>query len=164
MSDQDHAHRLASGMFRRLRDVILVAERIEDFTFGPAEPGQSRPALRDGDAPALARDLLLRALRSAGDSMNWRILEATEAEQEGCPIDGLAELCGLPRLAVTERANELVQAGLCMRAIDADRIVITDAGLALLAFVSATTTELARRAEESGGKERTNGERGLPVL
>jgi hypothetical protein len=155
---------IAAGLWRRLRDVILVAERIEDYTFGSEDASEKHAALREGEAAAVARDLTLRAFRAATEAMNWQILSSAAESDDGVPIDTLCERCGLPRLAVTERMNELIQAGLCIRAIDVDRILVTDAGVALVALLGSISADLASRAERAPGRERTNGDHGLPLL
>ena len=158
MSDLTEA--LATGLWRRLRDVILVAERIEDFAFGPGEEG--RKALVAADADAMARDLVLRAFRLASDGINWQILTASAQGDAGATFEDLAVACSLPRLAIAERANELLQAGLCVRALDADRLLATQAGDAVIALVREVAGGLAKRAIESTERERSNG--GLPLL
>lgn len=167
MSDRqpDHVAAFASGMWRRLRDVILVAERIEDYAFRAEQEGRRRPAVAPGEADRLALDLTVRAFRLAGDGTNWQILSAAASADAGAPVEQLASACALPRLAITERANELIQAGLCVRAIDADRILVTEAGEALVGLVTSVAEAVVRRADEAGRRgEEANGERPLPMV
>lgn len=158
----------ARGLWRRLRDVILVAERVEHYAFGgAAEPG--RRALAEGEAGELATEFVLRALRAAGDRTSWRILARAAEPPQGAALEDLAAELGIPRLAVAERANDLLQSGLVARALDADRVVATQAGIELVALVRETAAALAAEAERPAGALRDGHEeggerRGLPLL
>jgi DNA-binding IclR family transcriptional regulator len=69
------------------------------------------------------------------------LLRLLEADTD---LDALATLLGLPRLAVWERVNDLVQAGLVARSLEADQAGLTAAGEALVELVES----IARAAAE----------------
>lgn len=152
---------LVEGLWRRLRDVIMVAERVETFAFGATETGPATLRLDAAEAEALARDVVVRALRTAGDPLNWSILErAAASAEEGAALDEAAGALGIPRLVVSERVSELMQAGLAMRALDTDRVHATAAGLALVSLAGVAAAALAERVRKARGAEGN----GLPVL
>lgn len=156
MSEFDPAL-LADGLWRRLRDVILVSERIDTFAFGPdPEDGARRVSLTDADARAISVEFVLRALRSAGDRTNYLILERA-CTAEGVGADDLANELGVPRLAIAERVADLLQAGLAVRALDSDRVHATPAGEQVAALVRESAARLAAtagRARSPGGVEK----------
>ncbi|MEX2557922.1 MAG: hypothetical protein WEB06_20110 [Actinomycetota bacterium] len=158
---------LADGLWRRLRDVILVAERIETYSFTESDAPRHEP-LGSAEAVAVATDQVVRALREAGDPDGWRLLARVADTQEGVPLDELAAMLDRPRLATVERVNALVQAGLAQRALDLDRVFATMAGDALIGLVRAVASRLGdqaalfrpeARAAQGGG----SGD-GLPLL
>lgn len=139
------AEQLAAGLWRRLRDVMLVAERIETYSFTEREePPNAAPV--GEEAEALATDVIVRALHDAGDPDGWRLLSMIADRGEGAPLVELAQMLGRPRLAVVERVNGLVQAGLVQRALDLDRALATPAGEVIVRFVRDSATRLGERA------------------
>jgi len=116
----------------RLADIAAAAARYDGFAFSerpaPAGPGEGAD-----DTAGAARDLALAALRAAGDPVSYAMLR--------CMSDGdvnladLAAAAGLPRLAVWERLNGLVAAGLAGRRHEDDSAGLTPAGLALVELV-----------------------------
>lgn len=116
----------------RLADIAAAAARYDGFAFSerPAPPG---PGESEDDTAGAARDLALAALRAAGDPVSYAMLR--------CMGDGdvnlatLGAVAGLPRLAVWERLNGLVAAGLAGRRHEDDSAGLTPAGLALVELV-----------------------------
>jgi predicted transcriptional regulator len=158
---------LAAGLWRRLRDVILVAERIETFSF--AEEAASAPEpMGAAEARALAMDFVVRALHEVGDPDGWRLLARIVDSPEGASIGELADILDRPRLATVERVNALVQAGLVQRALDVDKALATVAGEALAGFVREVAERLgdeAVRFRREGRASRDGGsDDGLSVL
>ncbi len=133
---------LGKALAGRLGEVRAALERHAAFVFAPGEepPG---PALGPGEAEAAAREFVLRALRTAADPVNDRLLRRLAEGQ--ATLAELAALVGLPRLAVWERVNDLVQAGLAVRSLEGDRTGLSPAGQAL-----ATLVEEAARAAAGG--------------
>jgi hypothetical protein len=143
------AQAVAEGLWQRLRDALLVERRLEAFEFSPESPGPGRPGLavlaRDaGQARALARDLVLRALSLAADSANHRLLEALRGPGP-VTVAEAARHAGLPEMAARERLAALAQAGLAGREAAGDLALATPAGLGLASLVDALSAELAGR-------------------
>lgn len=135
---------LARGLAARLRDAVAAADRIATFAFetAPAEPVPSQ--LADGEEAATAYDFVLRVLRAAGEPLNVRILaRARAAGEEGERLAVVADGLGLTRMALIERANDLIQLGLLGRDVQADRLRISPAGAALLDTIAELEAEIA---------------------
>lgn len=142
---------IADGLWRRLRDVVLAAERLERFRFAPEHPeGDARvgwvgelatePGLEEA-----ALDLTRRAVAAAAESLNHRILSALDPEV-GVPLAALARLVEAPTLAVAERVTELVQVGLAVHALEEGAVRVTAAGRAWLRLLEAIGGGVAERA------------------
>lgn len=157
-SDRTLAATIADGLWSRVRDVILVAERIETFAF-KQEDGPAKMSLDEQDASELSRDLILRALLAAGDRLNHAILERARAD-EGAALDELSSDLGAPRLVVAERVSALMTVGLARRALDSDRVFATAAGAAIVALIDEVGRDVAARLTKARGRKPD----GLPLL
>lgn len=161
MSEFDPAT-LAGGLWKRLRDVILVAERVDTFVFGPGDGGDlPKVVLSEEEAAAIATDFVQRALAAACDRTNFMILEAA-AGDDGIASGDLAAALSLPVLVVSERVGDLLQTGLVSKAMDSGRVYTTAAGLQAVALVRAVAEQLAKNALKARGENGSNHE--LPVL
>ena len=124
---------------RRLKDITAAAARYEAFAYEEGDGG--RPL--DGQSPSggetgntlLARDVALGALRSAGDPIAYAMLRRMAAGD--APLADLMAETGLPRLAVWERVNTLVAAGLAGRDHATDIAGLTPAGRSIVDFIEA---------------------------
>lgn len=125
---------LARALAARLRDAAAAGEQLASFAFSEGAPAPG-PELRDGQERAVAHDFLLRVLHGASDPLSWELLAAAVAAQDAAPIDALAERIALPRLALTERCNALIQLGLIARDLEHDAVAATPAGEALFELV-----------------------------
>jgi len=78
--------------------------------------------------------MLLRALRVAGDPVNFTII--SELDTFG-PVElpDLMRRTGLERVAVSERVNDLVQTGLAVREMINDQIRGTNLSQGLVAWI-----------------------------
>lgn len=114
----------------RLAELEAALERYEAFAFEPGR-GPVPPAPRE--RAEAARELLLRALREAGDPVNFRILRRLAEGQT--PLAELVGLVSLPRISVWERVNDLVQVGLAARSLEGDSAGATAMGLGLVRLV-----------------------------
>lgn len=123
---------LGKAVAARLAEVEAAIERYGSFAF---EPGQEAPppALHPGEGPDAARELVLRALRAAGDPVNYQLLR--RLAEGDAPLAELAGVVSLPRLSAWERVNDLVQAGLVARSLEGDRVGLTPMGQALAELV-----------------------------
>lgn len=131
---------VAKGLAARLADVEATMARHASFAFRPGEPSSDAPD--DGDASAIARDLVRRTLAAVADPVNGALLD--QLAHGDATLAELAEAVGLPRPAVWERVNDLVQVGVARHALDGDRAGLTGAGGALVELVD----ELAARTAE----------------
>jgi hypothetical protein len=135
---------LSTALAGRLRDIARMLDRLDRLESGTGAwlAGQGDSALAQA-----AGEMTLRALRAAADPTNFRILQALSAGASA-PTAQLEEACGLGRLALNERLNDLVQVGLAGRNIDTDQAQITAAGAAVVQWIdeisAATAAELAR--------------------
>ncbi len=139
---------LARALAARLRDATAAGEQLASFAFTEGAPAPG-PELRAGEELAAAHDFLLRVLHGISEPLSWNVLAAvlTQGEAEdlaGLSIDALANRLELPRLAVTERVNALIQLGLMARDLEHDSITASPAGAALYELVCELDAEIAR--------------------
>jgi hypothetical protein len=143
---------LARALAARLRDATAAGEQLASFAFTEGATALG-PELREGEELAVAHDFLLRVLHGVSDPLNWKVLtavvtedghEAAEGEIPALPIDALTDRLELPRLAVTERVNALIQLGLMARDLERDSITASPAGRALYELVCELDAEIAR--------------------
>jgi hypothetical protein len=137
---------VATSLAARLADVEATIDRYSSFAFRPDEASPSSPPA-DGDVLAVARDLVLRALAEVADPVNDQLLR--RLAQSDATLAELGTVTSLPRLAVWERVNDLVQVGVARHALEGDRAGLTSAGRALVELVD----ELAARAAEQGAEQ-----------
>ncbi|HET9772424.1 MAG TPA: hypothetical protein VFS16_16135 [Acidimicrobiia bacterium] len=124
---------LGKGLASRLADIAAAAARYDGFAFHerPTPPGAGEGPAED---PAEAtRDLALAALRAVGDPVSYSMLRRMSGGD--APLSDLCAVAGLPRLAVWERLNGLVAAGLVGRRHEDDTAGLTPAGLVLVELV-----------------------------
>jgi hypothetical protein len=142
---------LARALAARLRDANAAGEQLASFAFTEGAPAPG-PELRPGEELAAAHDFLLRVLHGVSEPVSWRVLalvvagaqEAGAADEAGFPLDALSDALELPRLAVTERVNALIQLGLMARDLEHDTIAPSPAGTALFELVCELDAEIAR--------------------
>ena len=123
---------LGKALAERLADIASAAARYDAFAFSDRpvpDAGDDGPA----DSAITVRDLALAALRAAGDPLSYAMLRRMATGD--APLADLVAGTGLPRLAVWERLNGLVAAGLAGRRHEDDRGGLTAAGLVLVELV-----------------------------
>jgi len=122
---------LGAALAARLADIAAAVDRYDAYAFS------ERPAAHTGHEPGepglAARDLALAALRAAGDPLAYAMLRRMAGGD--APLADLGATTGLPRLAVWERVNGLVAAGLVGRRHEDDSAGLTPAGLVLVELV-----------------------------
>lgn len=126
---------LGEALARRLADIASAAARYDAFVSTDRPGPDARGSTGDVPAdPALTvRDLALAALRAAGDPLSYAMLR--RMADGDAPLADLAAATGLPRLAVWERLNGLVAAGLAGRRHEDDSGGLSPAGLILVELV-----------------------------
>ncbi len=123
-----------NGIVARLRTLLLALDRQDRLETAQEFVGWLAGQADAGQLAEHSRELLLRALRVAGDPINFRILTKLDLID---PI-GVADLIRetqLSRVAVSERVNDMVQTGLAVREMINDQVRGTDLGAGLTAFV-----------------------------
>jgi hypothetical protein len=136
---------LGRALAARLADIAAAAARYDGFAY-TERPAPDPAADAAGDPAIVVRDLALAALRAAGDPLSYAMLRRMAGGDTG-----LAELCveaGLPRLAVWERLNGLVAAGLAGRRHEDDSAGLSPAGAALVELVEGA---VAAASDEAPG-------------
>lgn len=123
---------LGEALAARIADIEAALERYGAFAFEPGG-GAPAPALAPGERAAAARELMLRALRTAADPVGFAMLR--RLAEGDATLDELVGLVSLPRLSVWERVNDLVQAGLAGRSLEQDRAGLTPLGRVLVGLV-----------------------------
>lgn len=135
---------LGRALAPRLAEIAAALDRYAAFAFSPGGGG-APSALEPGEGGEAGRELVLRALRAASDPLNDRILR--RLAEGDATLPGLTELVALPRLAVWERVNDLVQVGLVGRSLEGDRAGLTEAGAALVELVGQAAAAAADGAD-----------------
>lgn len=151
--DPEHAHEeLAEGLWFRLRDIALVADRLESFTFAPDRQADdlSPGALGDLQAPdrraLVARDLVLRVFQVGLNEPNYRILLRLRGS-DPVPLSELAALLGVSRIGLVERINDLMQVGLVSRVLETDSVQSARVADGLLALVDYVASRLEQKID-----------------
>ncbi len=118
----------------RFDEIEATIERLRSFAFEP-DADASAAVTDEGEALDTARELVLRVLRVMSDPLGYRLLRHLLEGDAGSRE--LGSLLALPHTAVWERVNDLVQAGLVGRSLEADRVGLTAAGRAFVGLVEA---------------------------
>lgn len=153
-SPKGHYQEAAEGLWQRLKEMLMVRKRLEDFVFTPeADPkGEesrwlNRLAQDDSQVELLATELTLRAFRVAMEVVNYKILVHLKKERTAS-ISTLAELTELPGILIGERINDMAQIGLALRSIENDQVQATLLTDSLLGIIEATAEELSKNVRE----------------
>jgi len=133
---------LGQGLAARLADIASAAARYDAFAF-TERPASASDGGRGGDPAAVARDLALAALRAAGEPLAYAMLRRMAGADAA--LADLGADTGLPRLAVWERINGLVAAGLVGRRHEDDTAGLTPAGRALVELVEGAVAAATAR-------------------
>lgn len=136
------AGELAQALTRRMAEMKAAAERLQGFAFAP---GEESPDLLDdeGDGSGTLRDMALRALARSADPINFALIE--HLSESDATVGELARSLGLPRAAVSERVNDLLQVGLVARTHRGDGATLGPAGREIVELVTAVVEQGRRR-------------------
>jgi hypothetical protein len=127
---------IGAGIARRVADIEAALVLQQSFVFVPGEPAADEHPV--DDAAAVAEHLVLRALRTAADPINYRLLG--QLRDDDTSLTTLSHRLGLSRIITWERVNDLIQCGLVGRSVEQDLIGLSAAGQELVAFISATVS------------------------
>ena len=122
---------LGTALAGRLADIAAAVDRYDAYAF--SERPAAHPDHGPSDPGLVARDLALAALRAAGDPLAYAMLRRMAGGDAS--LADLGASTGLPRLAVWERVNGLVAAGLAGRRHEDDSAGLSPAGLVLVELV-----------------------------
>jgi DNA-binding transcriptional ArsR family regulator len=134
---------ILAGLVERVQNLLLGLDRRDQLETAGEFVGwlqrQTREQLDD-----IARGMLLRVLRCAGDPVNYRILERLD-ELNATNVADLMPETGLDRVAVSERLNDLAQVGLISQDVVDGQVRATSLAVGVRALVE-------RIAIQAGGK------------
>ena len=141
--DGDARDSILDGLTDRVRNLLLGLDRRDRLESATEFAGWlSRQTSNElGDA---AREMLLRALRLAGDPVNYSILRRLDP-LSSVGIPDLMSWCGLGRVTLSERLNDLAQVGLVSREMIDDQIRATPLAVGLHKWIE----DIAARSSEA---------------
>lgn len=146
VTSEDAAASIGRGtavVLRYLGDVLDREDRLESGTGEWLAEFLSDSDLRAG----AVRQSVLRTIGMGVDPMNLAILEQL-TPSVGTPAAGLVGATGLDRLALAERVADLVSAGLAAKLPEADQVVGTASGAALVQIVRSAVEHGVRELEQ----------------
>jgi DNA-binding HxlR family transcriptional regulator len=146
---------IAEALYQRFRLVAMVIDKADSFVgTTPAEgatenlsgtqafvPWLKSLAENQNELQVIAGDLVIRAFRVALEPTNYTILLKLH-KQPAVTFADLMQATQLNRLALNERLNDLIQAGLAGKDMQTGQVQGTQAATALVDFVQATRDNL----------------------
>jgi DNA-binding HxlR family transcriptional regulator len=146
---------IARELWQRFRLLAMVIDRTDSFVaMTPVgEPLERRAeaqvssrwlkalANNHDEMKAIADDLVLRALRMALEPTNFAILLKLR-EQPAVSFPDLMQATQLNRLSLSERVNDLIQAGLAVKDVQTGQVQGTKAAAALVEFIQQAQEDL----------------------
>ena len=135
---------IVQGLTDRTRNLLRALDRHDRLEDAQQFIGWLDEQTTDGRLGESSQAVLLRALATAGDATNFRLLSALDPI-EGTELPELMAGTGLERVAVSERINDLVQVGLAVREMISDQIRATALATGLLALVASIAEDSARQ-------------------
>jgi len=144
---------MIQGLADRARNLLRVLDRQDRLETAQTFVGWLQQQLNEGVLAQSTQELFLRALAVSGEPVNFVILTRLDP-LEGVEVPGLMQHTGLGRVAVSERVNDLVQAGLASRDMVSDQIRGTSLGAGIVALVEEIAGKAATRlGDELGNTE-----------
>jgi len=134
---------ILTGLVERVHSLLLGLDRRDRLETANEFVGWLQRQTRE-QLDNIARGMLLRALRCAGDPVNYQILERL-AELDEANAAALMPKTGLDRVAVCERLNDLAQVGLISQDVLGGQISETSLAVGVRTLVE-------RLAVQAGGK------------
>ncbi len=148
---------LVTGLSARVRTLLLSLDRQDRLETAGAFVGWlDGEAAAGGGLADSTREMFLRALKVAGEPMNFSILELLDAT-DGTSLNEIMAATGLPRVAASERVHDLVQTGLASRELVGDQVRSTPLAQGLGKLVGQIASRAAQDlAQELGGRTRSS--------
>lgn len=135
---------MAQGLADRVRNLLRALDRQDRLETAQTFVGWLGRQITEGQLAESSEEVLLRTLRVAGDPVNFRLLTQLDP-LEASEVPALMEQLGLGRVAVSERVNDLVQAGLASRDMVSDQIRGTALAAGIVTWVRDLADESATR-------------------
>jgi hypothetical protein len=146
---------IAEDLWQRFRLLAMVIDRTDSFVGMPpvgeslrSQAGEQVPlrwlnalANNHGEIKAIASDLVLRFFRVALEPTNFTILLKL-SEQPVVSLPELLQATQVNRLSLSERVNDLIQAGLAVKDVQTGQVQGTKAAEAMVGFVQQTQENL----------------------
>ncbi len=133
---------IGAGIAERMAGIEAALARQQSFVVAPGDPAAEGDAADDVDG--VVEHLVLRAMRTAADPVNHRLLGHLRAADVS--LTALSDRLGASRVVTWERVGDLVQCGLVARSVERDSIGLTGAGGEFAAFVAETMAAAASAA------------------
>lgn len=143
---------IVQGLTDRTRNLLRALDRHDRLESAREFVGWLGGQAATGALDESALEVLLRALRTAGDPVNFRLLEML-GPLESVGIPEMMAATGLGRVAVSERVNDMVQVGLATREMIDGQIRATPLATGLCTLVGRLAGRAgARLAAELGAE------------
>lgn len=139
-----HLDAVVRGLTDRVRTLVLAMDRQDRLETAGEFVGWLEDQAKTGRLTEVTQEMLLRALRVASDPINLGMLRRLDP-LVAVGIADLVRQTGLTRVAVSERVNDLVQAGLATRELIGDEVratPLTGGLLEVLAEISERSADL----------------------
>ncbi|MFQ5707742.1 MAG: winged helix-turn-helix domain-containing protein [bacterium] len=142
---------IALDLWHRFRAIALVLDQADRFVgmspAGEAAQGEGRWLQSVVEKPEelrqVAEDLVLRAFALALQPANFSILQQLQ-NQASVSLAELVQACGLSRLSVSERVNDLIQVGLATKDVQTGQVQATKAAERVVALLQQTRESLLK--------------------
>ncbi len=127
---------IASDLWHRFRAIVLAIDQAQRFV--AILPGAESESLNEkelwlGNLPnhpeeinEIAKELVLRVFRTALEPTNYVILQKL-IKETWVPFSDIMQVTGLNILSVSERVNDLIQAGLAVKDVQTGQVQATQA-------------------------------------
>lgn len=146
---------IATDLWHRFRAMAMAINQADRFV-GMPETGEAAKeengwfknlAQSDEEVNEIAEDLILRALRTALEPINYIILQEL-VQRTSASYSELMKASEMNRLSVSERVNDLIQVGLAVKDVQTDQVQGTNAAQSIVKFVKSTQDNLFQIIKE----------------
>lgn len=142
-----HLDEVVRGLTDRVRTLVLAMDRQDRLETAGEYVGWLADQTETGRLAEVTQEVLLRALRVVSDPINLGMLLRLDAQVAVSTAD-LVRQTGLTRVAISERVNDLVQAGLATREMIGDEVRSTPLSHGLLDVMGEISDRSAERLAE----------------